>query len=118
MATHARLIPGTPYGKAVRPEGMTIPLGALCSIGRIVEDVRHAPFRGQATNIHIRVLPEQPLGEDAFGYAFADILNNCAEPKQYDAAGKKHLLEAGFQVSDSGVVTLYFTSCVPDATRA
>eukprot|EP00873_Tetraselmis_striata_P035223 jgi/Tetstr1/455487/TSEL_042316.t1 len=28
MATHAKLIPGTPYGKAVRPEGMTIPLGS------------------------------------------------------------------------------------------
>eukprot|EP00873_Tetraselmis_striata_P005080 jgi/Tetstr1/425344/TSEL_015793.t1 len=66
-------------------------------MGRIVEDVRHAPFRGQATNIHIRVHPEQPMGEDAFGYAFADILNNCAEPKQYDAAGKKHMPEAGFQ---------------------
>eukprot|EP00873_Tetraselmis_striata_P043062 jgi/Tetstr1/463326/TSEL_008250.t1 len=80
---------------------MTIPLGALCSTGRIVEDVRHALFRGQATNSHIRVHPEQPQGEDAFGYAFADIMNNCAEPKQYDVAGKKHLLEAGFQVSDS-----------------
>eukprot|EP00873_Tetraselmis_striata_P028077 jgi/Tetstr1/448341/TSEL_035625.t1 len=80
---------------------MTIPLGALCSTGRIVEDVRHALFRGQATNSHIRVHPEQPQGEDAFGYAFADIMNNCAEPKQYEVAGKKHLLEAGFQVSDS-----------------
>eukprot|EP00873_Tetraselmis_striata_P026250 jgi/Tetstr1/446514/TSEL_034041.t1 len=74
---------------------MTIPLGALCSTGCIVEDVRHALFRGQATNSHIRVHPEQPQGEDAFGYAFTDILNNCAEPKQYDVAGKKHLLEAG-----------------------
>eukprot|EP00873_Tetraselmis_striata_P009913 jgi/Tetstr1/430177/TSEL_020008.t1 len=32
-------------------------------------------FRGQATNIHIRVHPKQPHGEHAFGYAFADILN-------------------------------------------
>eukprot|EP00873_Tetraselmis_striata_P040116 jgi/Tetstr1/460380/TSEL_000058.t1 len=39
MATHAKLIPGTPYGKAVMPERMTIPLGALCSTGRIVKDV-------------------------------------------------------------------------------
>eukprot|EP00873_Tetraselmis_striata_P026841 jgi/Tetstr1/447105/TSEL_034543.t1 len=74
---------------------MTIPLGALCSTGRIVEDVRQALFRGQATNNHIRVHPEQPQGGDAFGYAFADIVNNCAEPKQYDVAGKKHMLEAG-----------------------
>eukprot|EP00873_Tetraselmis_striata_P017301 jgi/Tetstr1/437565/TSEL_026237.t1 len=97
---------------------MTIPLGAMCNTGRIVEDVRQALFRGHATEIHIRVHPEQPQGDDAFGYAFADMLNNCAEPKQYDAAGKKHLREARFQVSDSGVVMLYFTSCVPDAMRA
>eukprot|EP00873_Tetraselmis_striata_P022995 jgi/Tetstr1/443259/TSEL_031293.t1 len=62
--------------------------------GRIVEDVRHALFRGYATNNHIRVYPKQPQGEDAFGYAFADIiLNNCAERKQYDKAGEKLLLE-------------------------
>eukprot|EP00873_Tetraselmis_striata_P019373 jgi/Tetstr1/439637/TSEL_028059.t1 len=62
----------------------------MCNTGRIVEDVRQALFRGHATEIHIRVHPEQPQGDDAFGYAFADMLNNCAEPKQYDAAGKKH----------------------------
>eukprot|EP00873_Tetraselmis_striata_P025160 jgi/Tetstr1/445424/TSEL_033206.t1 len=100
MATHAKLIRGTPYGKAVRPEGMTIPLGALCSTGRIVENGRQALFRGHATNNHIRVHPEQAHGKDAFGYAFADILNNCAERKQHDEAGKKLLLEASFQVPD------------------
>eukprot|EP00873_Tetraselmis_striata_P008875 jgi/Tetstr1/429139/TSEL_019101.t1 len=54
MATHAKLIPCTPYGKDVRPEGMNIPLGALCSTGRFVEHVRHALFRGKATNNHTR----------------------------------------------------------------
>eukprot|EP00873_Tetraselmis_striata_P007404 jgi/Tetstr1/427668/TSEL_017793.t1 len=81
---------------------MTIPLGTLCSTGRIVEDVRPAVFRGHATSNHISVHPQQPQGEDAFGYAFADILNNCAKRKQYDDAGKKNMLEAGFQVSDHG----------------
>eukprot|EP00873_Tetraselmis_striata_P016064 jgi/Tetstr1/436328/TSEL_025166.t1 len=56
---------------------MTMPLGAMCNTGRIVEDVQHALFRGHATNSHIRVHPEQPHGEDTFGYALADILNNC-----------------------------------------
>eukprot|EP00873_Tetraselmis_striata_P025861 jgi/Tetstr1/446125/TSEL_033725.t1 len=73
---------------------MTTPLGALCSMGRIVEDVRRALFRGQATNNHIRVHTEQPQGEDVFGYAFADILNNYAERKQYYEAGQKHMLWA------------------------
>eukprot|EP00873_Tetraselmis_striata_P019538 jgi/Tetstr1/439802/TSEL_028214.t1 len=86
-----------------------VPHGALCSTGRIVEDVRHALFRGHATNNNIRVHHEQPKGEDAFGYAFADILNNCSQRKQYDEAGKELLLEAGFQVSDSGVVTMHFS---------
>eukprot|EP00873_Tetraselmis_striata_P004868 jgi/Tetstr1/425132/TSEL_015594.t1 len=81
---------------------MTIPIGTLCSTGRIVEDVRPAVFRGHATSNHISVHPQQPQGEDAFGYAFADILNNCAKRKQYDDAGKKNMLEAGFQVSDHG----------------
>eukprot|EP00873_Tetraselmis_striata_P043160 jgi/Tetstr1/463424/TSEL_000728.t1 len=41
-----------------------------------------------------------PQVEDTFGYAFADILNNCAERKQCNEAGtKKHMLEAG---SDMG----------------
>eukprot|EP00873_Tetraselmis_striata_P005458 jgi/Tetstr1/425722/TSEL_016142.t1 len=53
---------------------MAIPLGALCSTGRTVEDVQWALFRGHATNNHICVHPEQPQGEGAFGYAFAD---NC-----------------------------------------
>eukprot|EP00873_Tetraselmis_striata_P000178 jgi/Tetstr1/420442/TSEL_011555.t1 len=80
---------------------MTIPLGALCSTGRIVEDVRQTLLvRGHATNSHIRVHLEQPKDEDTFGYALAEILNNCAERKQYDEAGKKNLLEAGFRVSD------------------
>eukprot|EP00873_Tetraselmis_striata_P019363 jgi/Tetstr1/439627/TSEL_028049.t1 len=114
MATYATLIPGTPYGKAVRPEGMTIPLGAMCNTGRIVEDVRHALFRGHATNGHIRVHPEQPHGEDAFGYAFADILNNSAEPKQYDAAGKKHMLEAA---EDKAVLLDVFNECWPRDTQ-
>eukprot|EP00873_Tetraselmis_striata_P045891 jgi/Tetstr1/466155/TSEL_010716.t1 len=96
MATQAKPILGTPYGTAVRPEGMTIPLGAMCGTGRIVEDMRQALFRGLTTNGHIRVHPKQPHGEDAFGYAFADIQNNCAESKQYDAAGKKHLLKSEF----------------------
>eukprot|EP00873_Tetraselmis_striata_P027709 jgi/Tetstr1/447973/TSEL_035277.t1 len=95
MATHANLIPSTPYGKALRLGGMTIPLCALCSTGRIVEDVRHALFRGHAINSHIHVHPEQPSAEDAFGSALVDIMNNCAERKHYDEAGKKHLLEAG-----------------------
>eukprot|EP00873_Tetraselmis_striata_P020545 jgi/Tetstr1/440809/TSEL_029116.t1 len=82
-------------------------MGSTC---RIVEDVWQALFRGQGTNSHIRVYPEQPRAEDEFGFALADILNNGAERKQYDEAKKKHPLEAGFQVSDSGVVTLYFTS--------
>eukprot|EP00873_Tetraselmis_striata_P028112 jgi/Tetstr1/448376/TSEL_035658.t1 len=72
---------------------------ALANTGRIVEDVRRALFRGQATKNHIRVHREQPQSEDAFGYAFADILNNCADPNQYDASGKKHLIEGG---SDMG----------------
>eukprot|EP00873_Tetraselmis_striata_P025826 jgi/Tetstr1/446090/TSEL_033691.t2 len=82
---------------------MTVPLGALCSTGRIVEDVRHALFRGHATNSHIRVHPEQPQGEDAFGDALAGIPNSCAKRTQYEEAGKKNLLEADFQVSDEGV---------------
>eukprot|EP00873_Tetraselmis_striata_P035763 jgi/Tetstr1/456027/TSEL_042803.t1 len=114
MATHAKLIPGTPYGKAVRPKGMTIPLGSLCSTGRIVEDVRQTLFRGQATHNHIRVHPQQPQGEDAFGCAFADILNNCAEPKQYDVAGKKHLLEAA---EDKAVLSDVFDECWPRDTQ-
>eukprot|EP00873_Tetraselmis_striata_P019358 jgi/Tetstr1/439622/TSEL_028044.t1 len=87
MATYAKLIPCTPYGKVVRPEGMTIPLGALCSTGGIVDDVRHALFRGQATNGHIRVQPEQPHGEDAFGYAFADLLKTVMQPICTEARG-------------------------------
>eukprot|EP00873_Tetraselmis_striata_P040877 jgi/Tetstr1/461141/TSEL_006279.t1 len=86
---------------------MTIPLGALCSTGRIVEDVRQALFRDHATNNHIRrVQSEQPHGEDAFGFAFADsVLNNCAKRKRYDeAAEKKLLLEAGFKKRAGGVI--------------
>eukprot|EP00873_Tetraselmis_striata_P021519 jgi/Tetstr1/441783/TSEL_030000.t1 len=82
--------------------------------GCIVEDVRQALFRGQATNSHIRVHPEQPQGEDAFGYAFADILNNCAEPKQYDVAGKKHLLEAA---KDKAVLSAVLDECWPCDTQ-
>eukprot|EP00873_Tetraselmis_striata_P021802 jgi/Tetstr1/442066/TSEL_030245.t1 len=93
---------------------MIIPLGALCSTGRIVEDVRQALFRGQATNRHNRVHSQQPQGEDAFGYAFADILNNCVEPKQYDAAGKKHLLEAA---KDKAVLSDVFDECWPRETQ-
>eukprot|EP00873_Tetraselmis_striata_P041570 jgi/Tetstr1/461834/TSEL_006913.t1 len=66
MATPAKPIPGTPYGKATRHDGITIPLGALCSTSRIVEDVGQALFSGQATNNHIRVHAEQPQGEDAY----------------------------------------------------
>eukprot|EP00873_Tetraselmis_striata_P014641 jgi/Tetstr1/434905/TSEL_023902.t1 len=56
----------------------------------------------------MRIHPEQPHGEDAFGYAFADVLNNCAEPRQYDAAGKKHLLEAA---EDKTVLSDVFDEC-------
>eukprot|EP00873_Tetraselmis_striata_P018960 jgi/Tetstr1/439224/TSEL_027666.t1 len=49
-----------------------------------------ALFRSQATNNHIRVHPEQPQGEDAFGYALADILNNFIERKHYDEAGEEN----------------------------
>eukprot|EP00873_Tetraselmis_striata_P010287 jgi/Tetstr1/430551/TSEL_020349.t1 len=86
----------------------------VISTGCIVEDVRQALFRGQATNNHIRVHPEQPQGEDAFGYAFADIVNNCAEPKQYDVAGKKHMLEAA---KDKAVLLVVFDECWPRDTR-
>eukprot|EP00873_Tetraselmis_striata_P039208 jgi/Tetstr1/459472/TSEL_004839.t1 len=47
----------------------------------------HGSALGHATNNHIRVHPEQPQGEDAFGYAVADIPNTYAERKQYDEAG-------------------------------
>eukprot|EP00873_Tetraselmis_striata_P038218 jgi/Tetstr1/458482/TSEL_004336.t1 len=47
-------------------------------------------------------------------YAFADILNNCAEPKQYDAAGKKHLLEAA---KDKAVLSDVFDECWPRDTQ-
>eukprot|EP00873_Tetraselmis_striata_P026718 jgi/Tetstr1/446982/TSEL_034440.t1 len=83
MATHAKLIPGTPYGRAVRPEGMTTPV-------------------------------EQPQGEDAFGKAFADILNGRAKPKQYDKADKKHLLEAA---KDKAVLSDVFDECWPRDTQ-
>eukprot|EP00873_Tetraselmis_striata_P018274 jgi/Tetstr1/438538/TSEL_027090.t1 len=93
-----RMVIGSPLGTGVwqskAPLGSNIRKGhdafpvALKHIeekltGRIVEDVRRALVRGQATNNHIRVHPEQPQSEDALGYAFADILNNCAEPKQW-----------------------------------
>eukprot|EP00873_Tetraselmis_striata_P040762 jgi/Tetstr1/461026/TSEL_006176.t1 len=81
--------------------------------GRIVEDVRQALFRGHAINSHIHVHPKQPSAEDAFGSALADILNNCAERKQYDEAGKKHLLEAG-----SGMGTCFKNAPVDGPSQA
>eukprot|EP00873_Tetraselmis_striata_P002455 jgi/Tetstr1/422719/TSEL_013516.t1 len=69
-------------------------------------------FHGRrATKFHIRVHPKQPLGEDAFGFASADIMDIGIERKQYNEAGKKNPLAAGFQVSHEGVVSLYFALC-------
>eukprot|EP00873_Tetraselmis_striata_P020554 jgi/Tetstr1/440818/TSEL_029125.t1 len=117
MANHAKLIPGNPYGKVVRPGGMTILIGALCNTGRVVKDVRHAPLRGHATNIHIRVHPEQPEGEDAFGYALADKLNNRSSAEAARQSREEGPALGRFLALDKAVVSAVFDECWPRDTQ-
>eukprot|EP00873_Tetraselmis_striata_P021896 jgi/Tetstr1/442160/TSEL_030312.t1 len=66
----------------------------MLGTNRIPEDVLHALFPGQTTNYDIHVHQAQPKAGsgDAFGYALADILDNCTKLGRRTCVLQVHLV--------------------------